>query len=161
MKIAPIDVAHHTFQRSLRGFDVQQVESFLALVAAELESVAREVQGLREELGRKEDELAGLRARDHALQDALIAAQKAADDIRDAARKEAEITLSGAELQAEKIVQSAHQRYLQIVNELGEMKRQRTQYESGLRSLIEGHLKLLDTFGDAGQVEYLAANKKD
>jgi cell division initiation protein len=161
MKIAPLDVAHHTFRRSLRGFDVQEVESFLTLVAGELESAAKDVQALREELRRKDEELAGLRDREHALQDALIVAQKAAEDIRESARKEAEITLSGAELQAEKIGQSAHQRYLQIVNEIGEMKRQRAHYETGLRSLLEGHMKLLDTFKADAEVEYLAAKKKD
>ncbi len=162
MKIAPLDVAHHSFRRAVRGFDVQEVETFLALVAAELESAAKELQGVREELRRKDDDLAALRAREHALQDALVAAQKTADDIRESARKEAEITLSGAELQAEKIVQSAHQRYLQIVGEIAELKRQRAQYESGLRSLLEGHLKLLDTFrgGQGEDVEYLAASGK-
>ncbi len=160
MKIAPLDVTHQSFRRVVRGFDVQEVEAFLALVAAELEAAAKELQGLRDEVRRKDEELAALRGREHALQDALIAAQKAAEEIRESARKEADITLSGAELQAEKIVQSAHQRYLQIVGEIGEMKRQRAQYETGLRSLIEGHLKLLDTFGGEGDVEYLAAKKK-
>ena len=161
MKIAPVDIAHQSFRRVLRGVDPQEVEAFLRLVSTELEGAAKELQELRDELRRKEEELSVMRTRERAVQDAMIAAQKASEDIREAARKEADITLSGAELQAEKIVQSAHQRYVQIVAEINEMKRQRAEYEHGLRSLIQGHAKLLDAFASAEpQVEYLPAKKK-
>jgi cell division initiation protein len=161
MKIAPLDVTQQSFRRVWRGLDAAEVEIFLAQVAAELEQALKEVQGLRDELRRKDEELTGMRGRERALQDALIAAQKAADEIRESARKEAEITLSGAELQAEKIVQGAHQRYVQVVEEINEMKRQRTHYESALRSLLEGHLKLLEAFGGADEaVDFLPKKKR-
>ena len=162
MKITPLDITQKTFRRAMRGFDRADVEAFLGIVASELEVLAREVPGLREAVQRKDEDLAELRSRERALQETMITAQKACQEIRESARKEAEITLSEAELQAERIVQSAHQRYLRIVDDIGEVKRQRVQFEVNLRSLVEGHLKLLETFVEpaAPGVEYLGAKKK-
>jgi cell division initiation protein len=159
MKITPLDITQKSFRRAMRGCDRSEVEAFLALVAGEFEALAREVQGLREAVHRKDEELAELKGRERALQETMITAQKACEEIREAARKEAEITLSEAELQAEKIVQSAHQRYLRIVDDIAEMKRQRVQFEANVRNLVEGHLKLLQTFAEppAEGVEYLGA----
>ncbi len=163
MKITPLDITQKSFRRTLRGIDGNEVEVFLALVAAEVEALARENQVLREASRRMEEDIAELKSRERVLQETMIAAQKASDEIRETARKEAEITLSEAELQAEKIVQSAHQRYLRIVSDIQEMKRQRTQFEVGLRVLVEGHLKLLEAFRDTpaeSGVEYLGPKKK-
>ncbi|HEX7488580.1 MAG TPA: DivIVA domain-containing protein, partial [Anaeromyxobacteraceae bacterium] len=110
-----------------------------------------------------DEEISELRSRERALQETMITAQKACQEIRESARKEAEITLAEAELQAEKIVQSAHQRYVRVVDDINEMKRQRVQFEVEVRSIAEGHLKLLDTFGRSAPetgVEYLAGKKK-
>ena len=132
--------------RAMRGLDRQEVEAFLALVASEFEGLVKEVQALREDARRKEEEIAELRSRERALQETMITAQKACEEIRESARKEAEITLSEAELQAEKIVQSAHQRYLRVVDDINELKRQRVQFEAAIRTQVESHVKLLDAF---------------
>jgi cell division initiation protein len=163
MKITPLDITQKSFRRALRGFDRQEVEVFLGLVASQVEALARETQTLREDARRMQEEIFDLRSRERTLHETMITAQKACQDIRDAARKEAEITLSEAELQAEKIVQSAHLRFLRIVDDIGEAKRQRVQLEASVRAIAESHLKLLDAFSDApaeASVEYLGAKKK-
>jgi cell division initiation protein len=163
MKITPLDITQKSFGRAVRGFDRQEVEAFLGLVASEFEGLVKEVQALRDDARRKDEALAELRSRERALQETMITAQKACEEIRESARKEAEITLSEAELQAEKIVQSAHQRYLRVVDDINEVKRQRVQFEAGLRSIVGAHLKLLDAFAEGGpeaRVEYLPAKKR-
>jgi cell division initiation protein len=163
MKITPLDITQKQFKRAMRGADRQEVEAFLGLVASEVEALVRENQILRDSNRRLEEDVADLKSRERALQETMITAQKASDEIREAARKEAEITLSEAELQAERIVQSAHQRYLRIVDDIQEVKRQRAQFEIALRGLVEGHLKLLEAFREGpaeSGVEYLASKKK-
>jgi cell division initiation protein len=163
MKITPLDVQQKRFERALRGYERQEVEAFLSLVASEFEDLVRENMALREEAQRKDEVIADHRSRERALQETLVTAQKASQEIRDAARKEAEIAISEAELQADKIVQSAHQRFLRIVDDIHELKRQRVQFEAGVRSLVESHGKLLEAFRDAGgedPVEFLPGRKK-
>jgi cell division initiation protein len=162
MNLTPLDITQKQFRTGFRGLDREEVEAFLSLVASEVEGLVREVTSLREAVQRKDEELLEHRGRERALQETLVTAQKASGEIREAARKEAEITLSDAELQAEKIVQSAHGRFLKVVDDINEMKRQRVQFEAGLKTLVESHLKLLDAFREAPREEAIpfAAGRK-
>jgi len=68
-----------------------------------------------------------------------------------------------SELQAEKIVQGAHQRFLRIVDDSNELKRQRVQFEAGVKSLAEGHLRLLEAFREPARdeaVPFASSRKK-
>src|SRR5512138_851890 len=153
MNITPLDITQKQFRRRLRGLDPEEVEAFLALVAVEFEALVKENGALREDNQRMAESLAELKSRERALQETLVTAQKASQEIRDAARKEAEITISDAELQAEKIVQAAHGRFLRIVDDINELKRQRLQFETNVRTLVESHVKLLEAFREPAREE--------
>jgi cell division initiation protein len=163
MKITPLDIQQKRFARAFRGYDREEVEAFLSLAAAAFEDLVKEIHALREDIQRKDDEIAGHRGRERALQETLVTAQRASEEIRDSARREGEITIAEAELQAEKIVQGAHQRFLRVVDDIQEVKRLRIQFEASVRALVDGHGKLLDTFRETGAedpVEYLSGRKK-
>lgn len=163
MNITPLDITQKQFRKVFRGLDPEEVEAFLALVASEFEALVKESLALREDNQRKADDIAEFRSRERALQETLVTAQKASEEIRDAARKEAEITISDAELQAEKIVQAAHSRFLRIVDDINELKRQRLQFETNVRTLVESHVKLIDAFREPGRddaVQYMPPPRK-
>ncbi|HTP50229.1 MAG TPA: DivIVA domain-containing protein [Anaeromyxobacteraceae bacterium] len=163
MRLTPLDVQHKRFARALRGYRCEEVEAFLSLVSSAFEDLVKENMALREDGQRKDEAIAEHRSRERVLQETLVTAQKASEEIREGARKEAEIALSEAELQAEKIVQGAHQRFVRIVDDIQEVKRQRLQFEAGLRSLVESHLKLLGAFRESGgddPVEFIPGRKK-
>jgi len=162
MNITPLDITQKHFRRAMRGFNREEVEGFLAMVAVEFEALVRENTALREDNHRKAEEIAEFRSREKVLQETLVTAQKASQEIREAARRETQITLSDAELQAEKIVQGAHGRFLRVVDEINELKRQRVQLEGHIRMIVESHLKLLDAFREPAPdaVPLIASRKK-
>ena len=163
MNITPLDITQKQFRKAFRGLDPMEVEAFLGLVAVELEALLKDYANLNDDAQRKAEQLAEFRERERALQETLVAAQKASEEIRDSARKEAEITIADAELQAEKIVQAAHTRFLRIVDDINELKRQRLQFETNVRTLVESHVKLLDAFREPSReeaVQYIPARKK-
>jgi len=163
MNITPLDITQKQFRRVFRGLDPEEVEAFLALVAIEFEAVVKDVLALREDNHRKAEDIAEYRSRERALQETLVTAQKASEEIRESARKESEITISDAELQAEKIVQAAHSRFLRIVDDINELKRQRIQFETNVRTLVESHVKLIDAFREPGRdeaVQFMPAPRK-
>ena len=163
MNITPLDITQKQFKKVFRGFEPDEVEAFLGLVAVEFEALVKETLALREDNQRKGEEIAEFKGRERALQETLVAAQKASEEIREAARKESEITISDAELQAEKIVQAAHARFLRIVDDINELKRQRLQFETNVRTLVESHVKLLDAFREPSReeaVQYIPTRKR-
>ncbi|MGZ5957702.1 MAG: DivIVA domain-containing protein [Myxococcaceae bacterium] len=144
MKFTPLDIRQKRFETSFRGYAARDVQGFLELLAAEFEDVVKENIGLKEELKRTQVELERHLERERALQQTLVTAQRVSEDLRDAAKKEAEIVVAEAELQSEKIVHAAHQKLVQVVDDINELKRQRARFESELRSLVSGHLKLIE-----------------
>ncbi|RKH11858.1 DivIVA domain-containing protein [Corallococcus sp. CA053C] len=146
MKITPLDIRQKRFETAMRGYARPEVSAYLELIAGEFEEVVKENIALKEELKRTQHKLEQHQERERTLQETMVTAQRISEDLKDAAKKEAEIIIADAEHQAEKIVHGAHQRLVQVVEDINELKRQRTQFESQVRSVVEAHRKLLETF---------------
>ncbi|MEW5850379.1 MAG: DivIVA domain-containing protein [Myxococcota bacterium] len=144
MKITPLDIQQQRFRSVWRGLDRAEVDAFLNLVASEVEALVRENHDLKEELRRARNMLDQFREREQALKETMITAQKITDDIKHAARKDAEIVVGQAELEAEKILQNAHQRLISIIDDIHELKRQRALLRENLRGVLGTHMKLLE-----------------
>jgi cell division initiation protein len=146
MKITALDIRQKQFKAALRGHDPREVEAFLDLVASEFEEVVKENIALKEDQRRKQQRLDEYHEREKTLQETMVTAQRISEDMKAAAKKEAELVISEAELQAERIVADANRKLVQIVDDINELKRQRVQFEAQVRGVIEGHLKLLEVF---------------
>ena len=146
MKMTPLDVRQKQFATKFRGLDPKAVTDFLELLAGEFEDLVRESIAQKDEIKKRGLRIEEYRDREKTLQETMVTAQKASDDIREAAKRQGEIVIAEAELQAERVVQGAHTRLVQILDEIGELKRQRAVFEAGVRSLVEAELKLLEVF---------------
>ncbi len=150
MKITPLDIRQKRFESSWKGLARREVETFLELLASEFEEVVRENLTLKDELKRDQAKLDQFQERERTLQETMITAQRISEEVKNLAKKEAEVLVAGAEQQAEKIVQNAHQKLIQVVEDINELKRQRIQFESQVRSVIDSHAKLLESFNPHG-----------
>lgn len=144
MRITPIEIQQHQFKTRLFGYDTAAVEGFLEMLADELERLHQQNNELKESLARTRTSLDQMRDREKMLQQTLMTAQKVTDDLKENARKEAEIVVADAHIEGERIVRDADERRMRLINQLQDMKRQKMTFESGLRTLVENHLKLLD-----------------
>ncbi len=168
MRITPLDIQQKQYRRVWRGLDPEEVQQFLELVRSEFEDLVKENNSLKDELRRRMQEIEDYREREKTLKDTMMTAQKISEDIKVNAKKDAELVLSEAQLQADKIIQAAHARLVSVVEEINELKRQRVTYESGLKHLLDSHMKLLDITSEANQeqsrrdekVSILAPKKK-
>ncbi|MCC7381276.1 MAG: DivIVA domain-containing protein [Deltaproteobacteria bacterium] len=151
MKLTPLDVQQQQFRSTVWGFDPKEVDAFLDQVATAFEELIREVNSLREQIQVKEAQLDEHRDREKALKETMLTATRIADEVKQGARKESELVISAAEVQAEQIIQNAYTRLARVMDEINELKRQRVQFEANLRSLVASHTKLLDAMGDRDQ----------
>lgn len=144
MRITPIEIQQHQFKSRLFGYDTAAVDHFLEMLADELERLHKQNNELKESLARTRTALEQMRDREKALQETLMTAQQVTEELKGNARKEAEIVVAEAHLEGEQVIRDASARRLQLVSEIQDLKRQKISFESGLRSMIDGHLKLLD-----------------
>ena len=144
MIITPLDIQQQQFKgKMLGGLDPNDVDSFLQMVAAEMESLIRENSELKEQGRKISQQLEELSQREVTLRDTMLAAQKITEEMKANAQKEATLLISEAELKGERIVADAENRLLQLNNQIHEVRRQKLQFESNLRSALESHLKML------------------
>jgi cell division initiation protein len=144
MNITPLDIQQQQFKgKMLGGLDPNDVDAFLQMVAAEMESLIRENSELKEQARKFSQQLEELSQREVTLRETMLAAQKVTEEMKANAQKEANLLVSEAELKGERIVADAENRLLQLNNQLFELKRQKLQFETNLKSLVETHLKML------------------
>ena len=152
MKLTPIDIQQQRFRSVLGGFDKKEVDAFLDLVASTFEELLHDNNRLQAEVRRLESSLDDYRDREKALKETMITATRISEDIKDGARKESEIVIGQAEIQAEQIIHNAHTRLIRIMEDIDELKRQKAQFESGLMSMLSAHDKLLSAMTEREQV---------
>jgi len=144
MKITPLDIQQQQFKIKFRGFDVREVDTFLEQMADAFESLQGETNRLYQEIKRLQHEAHGYREREDSFKRAMLNSQKVLEQMKENARKSAELVIAEAEVKAEKILSRAQNRLSQLHEDIAELKRQRSQIEVQIRSVIEGHSKLLE-----------------
>lgn len=144
MKISPMDIQQQQFKgKMLGGLDPEDVDAFLQSVAGEMEELIRENNDLKERLNRNAQAMADMEAREVQLRETMLAAQRITEEMKANAQKEAHLIVSEAELKGERIVADAENRLLQLNNQIQELRREKVQFESGFKSLLDNYYKLL------------------
>jgi cell division initiation protein len=136
-KVTPLEIQNHSFSKKWRGIDPVEVEAFLALVGEEIEDLTRARADLESRVRALETENTEHRERERTLRDTLLSAQRASDDIRGAARKEAELIVQQAEDSSERLTHHALQRSAEIERAIEDLKIQRTAFRLQLEKLLE------------------------
>ena len=144
MNLTPLDIQQQQFRVRFRGFDIREVDRFLEKMAETVGALQADNKNLREEIRRLKLETQGYKEREETFKRAMLNSQKVLEQMKDNARKSAEVIIADAEVKAEKILNRAHNRLSQLHEDIAELKRQRMQIEVQIRSVIEGHSKLLE-----------------
>ena len=144
MKMTPLDIQQQQFKTRFRGFDIREVDVFLEQTAGAFEALQRDNADSQEEIRRLELEIQGYKKREETFKRALLNSQKILDQMKENARKSAELIIAESEVKAEKILNKAHNRLAQMHEDIAELKRQRTQIEVQISSIIEAHSKMLE-----------------
>jgi len=113
-------------------------------MADTFEASQSEIERLQEEIRRLKFESQGYREREETFKRAMLNSQKVLEQMKENARKSAELIIADAEVRAEKLINRAHNRLAQLHEDIAELKRQRMQIEVQVRSILESHTKLLE-----------------
>ena len=144
MPITPIDIQQQQFSVRFRGFDIQEVDDFLNNLADEMEILIKAYERLDAEAKRLNKENEEFRKREGTFKKALVNSQKVMEQMKENARQSADLIISNAELKAEKILNRAHKRQVQIQEDITALKRRRIQLETEIRSVLDAHSKILE-----------------
>lgn len=139
MKVTALEVRSHQLKRSMRGYDVREVDALKELAATALEEAAGEISRLQEKLKDATERLEDHIANERMLREAITTAQKMSEDLKDGAKKEAELMIAEARMRADEIVRQAQGRATQVQEEIYRLKKQRIEVETAIKAIIDYH----------------------
>jgi cell division initiation protein len=145
MRITPLDLRNHRFQRRMRGYDRVEVDDFLQVASEDYETALRKTDQQAARIRELEQRVQDLSANEKIVQDILATAQKLSDDLKRTAVKEAEVLIGEAEIRGEKVLEVAHRRAAKLADDIREMKLVKMRLSAAVRSAIQTHLALLET----------------
>jgi cell division initiation protein len=137
MPLTPLDIQKARFPQKVRGYDTREVEDYLAIVAEELATRVAQVDRLERENKYYRQRLDEADQREHQLQQTLVRAQKVAEDITAASKREAELLVKEAELTADKVVQQALEQTARIEGKIQELRTARREVQLKLKHTLE------------------------
>ncbi len=143
MRITPIDIRKQEFRKGMRGYDVDEVDTFLAMVADEMEDLIAAAQQVKTESVSLKERLDDYQQMEATMRETLVTAQRVAEEKREAARKEADIILKEAEVRAGNWIEDAHRSIRDVKKELARLGAMRDSYVTRLKMLVQAQLDML------------------
>lgn len=159
MKITPQDILTQKFKVRVKGFDREEVKSFLIQISDFLEKETQEKERLKREIDKIRNNLANFEKREIVLRETMVTAQKYSNEIRLSTKKEAELVMKEAEIKADDIIKTAMDRHKDLREEIRSLKFKRKEIEDDLLKMLDSLKGLIESYRQEDEefdkVEYL------
>ncbi len=137
MALTPTDIQKQEFKTRFKGYDPEEVRSFLIYIAEQFEILQRERDRLEEENLKQRETIKDLMSREELLKKTIMSTQKWVDEYKGKTLRESELIIKEAELKAEEITKDAYNEVRKIQEEIGDLKRTQMETLSEITRLIE------------------------
>lgn len=142
--LTPIDIQKQDFGVKLRGYNADEVDDFLDMVGSDYEKLYKENIELRDKVSSLAKDVEKYKAMEDTLQNSIILAQGAAEDIKKNASERADNIISEAHNKSEDILRQINADILAKKNELNSMKMEVESYKTRIKGICAGLLEMLD-----------------
>ena len=165
--LTPLDIQKKEFRHAFRGYNEEEIDAFLDVVAHDFEMLIRENQELREKIVQSEQGMARYREIEEAIKNTMVMAQKNTEELRQNAEKEAGILMDRARIEADQLTHEAQQeasglireaekrafemtteadkKLKQLLEEYHRVQRDANIFRMRFRSFLEAQVKILDS----------------
>lgn len=152
--LTPLDIENKKFPKSIKGYNVDDVDDFLDEVTVEYEKLYKENAELKNQIETMQNDLKHFRSVEHTLQNTLVMAQttadnmikdaqKSAEEIKSIAQKQADQTLAEAQSKAKSAVEDLDRKEFELKVKIEETKKNFEMYKSKMEMLLVSQLDLL------------------
>ena len=108
--ITPLDIENKKFSRKMvNGYDVEEVDEFLDELTADYEQKCREISDKDRKIAQLEKDLTHYKTIESTLQNTLVIAQSAADEVKNTAKQQADQIIKDAEGTAKQSLDTLNQ----------------------------------------------------
>lgn len=117
MRITPLEIRQHTFDKSFRGYDTESVDAFLLSLSQEWERISEDLRYSKQQLEVAEKEIVRMKEIENSLFKTLKAAEDVQQNINAKAETEASLITDKARQDAEEISNEAQKKANMLISE--------------------------------------------
>lgn len=142
--ITPLEIENKKFSKQMvNGYSVEEVDDFLDELTVEYEKLYKESSESKEKIEELNNSLVQYKTLENTLQNTLVMAQSAAEEVKNVAKKQAEQIVYEAKVNAQKAVDELDNAILMKNKELDDLQKQFDIYKAKMESLLISQLELI------------------
>ena len=141
--LTPLDIENKRFSKTLKGYNVDEVDDFLDQLTIDYEKLYKENAELKDQIEESKKDLEHYKNVEHTLQNTLVMAQTTAEDIKKNAQTRAEQIIRDAQSEAKRATEEITKEEFDIRKRTEELKRQFGVYKAKMEALLISQLELL------------------
>jgi len=139
------EIRQITFEKVMRGYRPEDVESFIENIADEFEALEKEKKDLEEKLYLLAEKVEQYKAEEESIKTTLINAQRLGESIVSDARVKAENVIREATIKKNDIISSAYNEIEGTEDVLNRLKKEVSDFKRNILSLYKTHIESLST----------------
>ena len=143
-----MDIRKKTFSTQRHGLSKTEVEEYIGELATEIENLRKERAQLTEKAEELTEHLDAYEKPEQLLRDTLVTAQKATNQLREEAKKEAQLVIEKAKLEAERIKRDAEQQTRNVGDELRTLEAKRSTLSDEIAGIARTYLAMAERMRD-------------
>jgi cell division initiation protein len=141
MALSPVELKHQRPRRRPFGYRVSEVDQIMIEASSAYENVWRDRANLEDKVHELEVTLGELRDTEHAMREALVSAQRTADELRAQASRDAELIVREAEGRAREMIHKSYAEREQVRRQIERLRAEEAQFRARLRALLGSTLE--------------------
>ena len=142
------EIRQITFEKVMRGYRPEDVESFMENIADEFEALEKEKRDLEEKLYLLAEKVEQYKAEEESIKTTLINAQRLGESIVSDARVKADNVIREATIKKNDIISSAYNEIEGTEEVLNRLKKEVSDFKRNILSLYKTHIESLSTLPD-------------
>ena len=143
--LLPLDIQNKVFSKSLTGYDKNEVDTFLDEVFFNYESLYKDSFALKDKVANLEECLSVYKNMEHTMQEAIVVAQKAAEDVKRSAEEKAEVIIDRASQKSREIIDNANNELTRIRLEYEQIQKEIEMFKTKTVATLSAVLNQLQT----------------
>ena len=139
------EIKNKKFSTVYRGLDEQAVRQHLTEIADEIDKKDARIIQLEEMLNERQENLNSFKSVESSIQEAILSAAKAGDDIKQRAQNYGDSIIQKAETEGAQIISRAAEKENHMIQHNEDLKRQAKIFRARYKMLVQAQLDLLET----------------
>ncbi|GAA0743720.1 DivIVA domain-containing protein [Clostridium oceanicum] len=144
MKITSMEITNKQFKRGIRGYNCDEVDEFLDLIADDYERLYKENSTLNEKIANLEEKINHYNKMEDTIQNTLLLAQNSAEQAKETAQKEADLVIKNANDSAKRIIEKAQNDVMKITDEFEYTKQEFNKFRNRYKTFMKTQMDMFD-----------------